>query len=252
MDGVRHEDAGDEQHDLADEDLVQVDERVGALKRVRAADIRAENPCRYGLDERNGRTRSHASEKRAQQVEHEHVGTARRELLLQKADEHSEHCGENGVDCRAAEKHGEARCGEDAPQVERRTIGGLIGAALDALGELLDAWGLLAALLPEFVAGGDDAVVRRSRRDDAPRLREALSVGEVHRDNERRRDSEHVHGARTKGAPDVGKRAFHAAHLGAREQHGFAHVQKLVEYVAVVFHGCHYTRASCATRRFRA
>ena len=229
-----------------------MDERVGALKRVRAADIHAENARRNSLDERNARARSHAGEKRAQQVEHEHVGAARREFFLQKADEHSEHCGKKGVDCRAAEKHGEARCGEDAPQVERRTIGGLLGAALDALGELLDAWGLLAALLPEFVEGGDDAVVRRSWRDDAPRLREALAIGEIHRDDKRRGDREHVHGARPKGATDVGKRAFHAAHLGACEQHGLAHVQKLVEYVAVVFHGCHYTRASCTTRRFRA
>ena len=252
MDGVRHEDAGDEQHDLADEDLVQVDERVGALKRVRAADIRAENSRRNGLDERNGCARSHASEKRAQQVEHEHVGTARRELLLQEADEHGEHRGEDGVDRRAAEEYGEACCGKDASQVERHAVGGLVDAALYGPGELIDARGFLATLFSKLVEGGDDTVVRRSRRDDAPRLREPLAVGKVHRDHERRRDGKHVHGACPVGSSDAGKRAFHSAHFGASKQHGFAHVQKFVEYFAVVFHGCHYTRASCAARRFRA
>lgn len=180
------------------------------------------------------------------------LGQRGRELLLQETDEHGEHRGEDGVDRRAAEEYGEACCGKDASQVERHAIGGLVDAALYGPGELIDARGFLATLFSKLVEGGDDTVVRRSRRDDAPRLREPLAVGKVHRDHERRRDGEHVHGACPVGSSDAGKRAFHAAHFGASKQHGLAHVQKLVEYFAVVFHGCHYTRASCAARRFRA
>lgn len=141
------------------------------------------------------------------------LGQRGRELLLQEADEHGEHCGEDGVDRRAAEEYGEACCGKDASQVERHAIGGLVDAALYGPGELIDARGFLATLFSKLVEGGDDTVVRRSRCDDAPCLCEPLAVGKVHRDHERRRDGEHVHGACPVGSSDAGKRAFHAGSL---------------------------------------